>query len=74
MNRLRVLLRVLAAALFCAMCATVARNYCTLKAGAVQSGFSAPPGTAFWLAIPYAAGILLCLLLAAACQRRYTKQ
>lgn len=46
------------------MCATVAYNYCNMKWGIQYAGFSAPASTAFLLIIPYAIGILICVILA----------
>ena len=46
------------------MCAQVAFNYCNLQWETLRSGFSAPAEIAFLLAIPYAAGILICAALA----------
>lgn len=46
------------------MCALAAYNYCNLQWEITHSGFSAPAEIAFLLAIPYAAGILVCAALA----------
>ena len=46
------------------MCAVVAYNYCNLLWGGQYAGYSAPPGTALWLAIPYGMGIVVCIVLA----------
>lgn len=46
------------------MCATVAYNYCSMQWGIKYAGFSAPASTVFLLAIPYAIGIVICVILA----------
>lgn len=46
------------------MCATVAYNYCNMKWGIKYAGFGAPASTAFLLTIPYAIGIVICVILA----------
>jgi TRAP-type C4-dicarboxylate transport system permease small subunit len=56
------------------MCAVVAYNYCSLGWGAQYAGYSAPPGTAFVLAIPYAAGIVILIVLAIIFNRKAGKK
>ncbi len=46
------------------MCAAVAYNYCAMQWGIQYAGYSAPASTAFLLVIPYAAGIVICVVLA----------
>jgi hypothetical protein len=46
------------------MCAVTAYDYCDMKWGIKYAGYSAPASAAFLTAIPYAAGILVCVLLA----------
>ncbi len=46
------------------MCGVVAYNYCNLLWGGKYAGFSAPPGVAFFYAIPYIIAIVACLVLA----------
>lgn len=46
------------------MCVSVAYNYRGLLCGIEHQGFSAPAETAFFLAVPFAVGISLCLVLA----------
>ena len=46
------------------MCASVAYNYCCLQWSAVYEGSSAPPSVAFLFALPFLAGIILCMLSA----------
>lgn len=69
-RHLRLLFTILAILLSDILCAAVAYNYCGLQWAGRYEGASAPPETAFLLAIPYAVGILLCLGLAGACHRR----
>lgn len=45
------------------MCATVAYNYCNMQWGIKYAGFSTPASTAFLLVIPYAIGIMICVIL-----------
>lgn len=45
------------------MCAVIAYNYCALEWGGEYAGYSAPPSTAFVLAIPWLLLILLSCLL-----------
>ena len=52
------------------MCAVVAYNYCALLWGSRYAGSSAPASTAFLYAIPFIAGILVCLALACIFRRR----
>ena len=59
MKALRNICIVMALVLSHAMCATVAFAYSQLWCGGKHMGYSAPPRAAFWLAVPYAAGILL---------------
>ena len=59
MKKLAVLLGVAAVFLSDWMCVVVAYNYRGLEAG-VEYGNSAPPSTAFILAIPFIIGIVIC--------------
>lgn len=52
------------------MCAVVAYNYCELKWAGQYSGASAPASTAFVLAIPFAAAIAVCAVLAAVFRKK----
>lgn len=54
-----------------AMCAAVAYSYCDMQWGIRYSCYSAPANAAFLLAIPYAAGIVICAALAWFFHRRY---
>ncbi len=56
------------------MCATVAYNYCAFQWGGKYEGWSAPPDVAFVSGIPYAVGIVICLILARICHKREQKQ
>ena len=64
MKKLSVIFGLLAVLLSDVMCAVVAYNYCNLTLGAKYAGFSAPASAAFLLAIPYLAGIIICIILA----------
>lgn len=64
MKKLCVAFGLLAILLSDVMCAVVAYNYCKLTFGAQYAGYSAPASTAFLLAIPYLAGIVICIILA----------
>lgn len=46
------------------MCAVVAYNYCDMVWGIQYAGYSAPASVAFLTAIPYAAAIIVCIVLA----------
>ena len=66
MNRYRVLRAVfLASAVLLSdvMCATVAYQYCALQWCGRYAGCSAPASSALLLAIPYCAGIAICVIL-----------
>lgn len=64
------LFSILAVLLFGGMCAAVSCSYCSLSWGGVYEGWSAPAGAAFLWAIPFAAGIAVCALLA----RRFSQR
>lgn len=55
---------VLAILLSDVMCAAVAYSYCDMLWGIRYGGYSAPASVAFLLAVPYAAGIVICAALA----------
>ena len=65
MKKLQYLFTVLAFILSHIMCFVVAWNYRDMLCGIAHSCYSAPAEVAFLTAIPYAAGILLCGILAA---------
>ncbi len=46
------------------LCAMTAYTYCNLLWGGKYGGFSAPPSTAFYLAIPSGLVVALCAVLA----------
>lgn len=46
------------------MCAVVAFDYRDMLCGIEHAGYSAPASAAFLLAIPYAIGIAICVVLA----------
>ena len=71
MKYLPKLFAVLAIALVIIMCIVVAYNYGTLVWGGQYGGYSAPPETAFWLAIPYLVGIAVCAILAVFLKKKH---
>ena len=64
MKALSTVFWILAVLLSDVMCAVVAYNYCDMLWGIRYAGYSAPAWTAFLAAIPYAVGIVVCLVLA----------
>ena len=46
------------------MCAVVAYTYCDMVWGIKYAGYSAPAWTALLVGIPYAVGIIICIVLA----------
>ena len=64
MKALSTLFWVLAVLLSDVMCAVVAYNYCDMKWGIQYACYSAPASVAFFTAIPYAVGIIVCVILA----------
>ncbi|MBR0225851.1 MAG: hypothetical protein IJL92_07340 [Thermoguttaceae bacterium] len=55
---------ILAVLLSDVMCAVVAYNYCDMLWGIEIAGYSAPARVAFLTGIPYAVGIVVCVILA----------
>lgn len=70
MKKLSAAFALLAVLLSDVMCAAVAYTYCALQWGGQYAGTSAPASTAFLLAIPYGAGIALCIALAVVLHKR----
>ncbi len=64
---------VLAVLLSDIMCAVVAFKYCDLSWGGRYFGYSAPASTAFCLAIPYIAGIAVCISLTCFFHKRQSR-
>lgn len=64
MKALSTVFWVLAVLLSDVMCAVVAYNYCDMVWGVKYAGYSAPAWTAFLVAIPYAIGVVVCVVLA----------
>lgn len=64
MKRISLLLTIIALILSHLMCFVVAWNYRDMLCGIAHSCYSAPAEMAFLTAIPYAAGILICGILA----------
>jgi len=56
------------------MCAVVAFNYCSLTWGGQYAGYSAPASTAFYLAVPYVIGIVICVVLSLSFCKRCNKK
>ena len=71
MKKLSTIFAVLAILLSDVMCAVVAYNYCALEWGGKYEAWSAPASTALLLAIPYAIGIIICVVLAIIFKRKY---
>jgi len=67
MNKPKIISRIFATAailLSNVMCAVVAYSYCDMLYGGEFKGYSAPAWVAFFYAIPYAAAIILCVIVA----------
>lgn len=62
MNKSRICLAI-AIILSDVMCAVVSYQYCALQWGGAYAGWSAPPSVAFLYAVPFAAGIILFIIL-----------
>ena len=52
------------------MCAVVAYNYCRMQWGAKYAMYSAPAWVAFFYAIPYGIGIVVCVVVAALLKKK----
>ena len=70
MKKLSTLFTILAVLLSHIMCAVVAWNYCDMLWGIKYAGYSAPASTAFFSAIPFVVGIVICVGLALHFRRR----
>ena len=64
MKKISVCFWILAALLSDLMCVVIAWNYCNMLWGIKYEGYSAPASTTFLLAIPFAFGIVICIVLA----------
>lgn len=64
MKALSTVFWVMAVLLSDVMCAVAAYNYSDMKWGIQYAGYSAPASAAFFTAIPYAIGIIVCVILA----------
>lgn len=73
MKKLSIIFGTLAVFLSDIMCAVVAYKYCDLLWGGQYAGYSAPPGTAFVYAIPYAIGIVISVILALVFRKKATE-
>ena len=63
MRKLKFLFATLAILLSDAMCFVVAYSYRDMLCGIEHAGYSAPASVAFLSAIPFAIGIIICVLL-----------
>ena len=63
MKKISWLFTALAIVLSDVMCVIVAYNYRDMLCGIEHAGYSAPPEAAFLTAIPYALGIIVCVVL-----------
>jgi len=63
MKTLSVIFGILAVLLSDVMCAVVAYNYCDMRWGIQVADYSAPAWTALLAGIPYAVGIIICIIL-----------
>lgn len=70
MKKLSNVFLVLAVLLSDVMCAVVAYNYCDILWGMKYAGYSAPVDVAFVYAIPFAIGIVICVVLAWVCRKK----
>ena len=52
------------------MCAVAAFNYCDMLWGIRYAGYSAPASVAFLTAVPYAVGIIICVILSLFLKKR----
>lgn len=64
MKKLSYLFISLAILLSDVMCFVVAYAYRDILCGIEHAGFSAPASIAFWYAVPFVAGIIICAILA----------
>ena len=55
------------------MCAVVSYNYCAMQWGAMYAGYSAPASVAFFYAIPYGIGIVVCIVVAMVLRKKRSK-
>lgn len=63
MKKLSICFGVLAILLSDAMCAVTAYNYCDIKWGIRYAGYSAPTWVALLTAVPFALGMVICIVL-----------
>ena len=72
MNRqlIRKILHTLSVLLFGAMTATTAYNYAAMECAIAHQGASAPASVALLSAVPFAAGIVICLIVSIAIKER----
>lgn len=70
MKSLSTMFWILAVLLSDVMCAVVAYSYCDMVWGIKYAGYSAPAYVAFFTAIPYVVGIIVCVVLAIFTKRK----
>ena len=70
MKKMSILFACLAILLSDIMCAVVSSSYTSMLWGIQYEGYSAPAETAFFYAIPFAAAIVLCVLLSVYFKKR----
>lgn len=70
MKKIYILFIVLTILLSDVMCAVVAYNFCNMQWGIRYAGFSAPAWVAFLYGIPFAIGIVVCLIVAVVMKKR----
>ena len=63
-NYLQIIFYILAIILSNVMCAATAYNYCDMLWGSQYAGYSAPAWTAFFTAVPFVVGIVICIISA----------
>lgn len=71
MTKLSRLFVVLAIVLSHFMCVIVAYNYRDMLCGIEHAGYSAPANIAFLYAIPFVAGIIVCVILAIRFKKKF---
>ena len=70
MRKIRNVFIALAVLLSDVMCAVVAYNFCKMQWGIRYAAFSAPAWVAFLYGIPYAIGIVVCIIVAVVIKKR----
>ena len=73
MKKAAIVFAIIAVLLSDIMCAVVAFAYRDALCGIEHLGYSAPAGVAFLYAIPFAIGIIICVVIAVVFYRKATK-